>query len=94
VAAWAAGGALAAVVQLGDLLDGRNSPGGARDGPRALAALATLQAVLALAPCTTMVHVIGNHELYNFSRARLQEALAVCRGGLTTWYSFKPIQVW
>jgi len=92
VGAWGRAGALAAVLQLGDLLDGRNSADGARDGPTALAALATIQDVLAQAPCTTIVNVIGNHELYNFSRARLQEALGGSRGE-TAWQSLKPIQV-
>ena len=92
VADWSSRPGLLLVAQLGDLLDGGNSPG-ARDGGQAEQALASVQAVLEHASCTDIVSVIGNHELYNFSRARLEKLLGVCRGGGTAWHSFKPMQV-
>ena len=91
VAAWSCRPGLLLVAQLGDLIDGGNSPG-TRDGAQAEEALARVQAVLDQAS-TDVVSVIGNHELYNFSRARLEEVVGVCRGGGTAWHSFKPLQV-
>ena len=69
----------ALVAQLGDLIDGQNARSGA--SARALDA-----ALSALARCETtacarrrrvggVVHLIGNHELYNFDRAELAARL-------------------
>lgn len=39
--------------------------------------------------CKHLVNIIGNHELYNFSREELNKRLCVSMNG-STWYSFKP----
>ena len=36
-----------------------------------------------------LVNIIGNHELYNFTRQDLQTKLQVAKDD-KTWYSFKP----
>ena len=56
------------IVQLGDLVDGSN----AQQLGQSKAALEQTLAVLRHAPCET-THVLGNHDLYNFSRAALAE---------------------
>jgi manganese-dependent ADP-ribose/CDP-alcohol diphosphatase len=54
-------------VQLGDLIDRSNKALG-----QSMAALEKTLAVLRHAPCEPM-HVLGNHDLYNFSRAQLAQ---------------------
>lgn len=39
--------------------------------------------------CNHLVNIIGNHELYNFSREELDKRLGVRMSG-ATWYSYKP----
>ena len=39
--------------------------------------------------CKHLVNIIGNHELYNFSRKELDTRLGVKMNG-STWYSYKP----
>jgi manganese-dependent ADP-ribose/CDP-alcohol diphosphatase len=56
------------IAQLGDLIDGQNSNG------RSLSALAGALGHLERARCPS-INLIGNHELYNFSRAELAEKL-------------------
>jgi len=80
------------IAQLGDIIDVKNCAGeGRRDGEVSDEALTKVQKVLANCVCTDIVNVIGNHELYNFSRSRLNSLLNVSRGGDTTWYSFLPV---
>ena len=61
-----------AVLQLGDFIDGRNHAAGASH-----AALADLERVVAAGPCApgAWLHLIGNHELYNFTRDELAARL-------------------
>lgn len=56
------------IAQLGDLIDGQNRNGQSRT------ALDAALAHLDRAPCP-VVNLIGNHELYNFSRAELADRL-------------------
>ena len=81
------------VAQLGDLLDVKNttSEEGKRDGSTSFEALSKVQSVLGESNCKDFVNIIGNHELYNFSRAKLDELLDVKRGGLETWHTFLPV---
>jgi len=60
-------GRVAFIAQLGDIIDGRNQ----RDGT-SRTALDTVMKALAASPVPVQ-HLIGNHELYNFSRAELPE---------------------
>ena len=39
--------------------------------------------------CKHLVNIIGNHELYNFSRKELDKRLGIRMNG-STWYSYKP----
>ena len=64
---------------------------GKRDGKTSLEALARVQSVLSESACKDFVNIIGNHELYNFSRTKLDELLDVKKGGLDTWHSFLPV---
>ena len=86
-------GRVVLVAQLGDLLDVKNttSEEGKRDGKTSLEALAKVQSVLSESACKDFVNIIGNHELYNFSRTKLDELLDVKKGGLDTWHSFLPV---
>jgi manganese-dependent ADP-ribose/CDP-alcohol diphosphatase len=92
VQAWNREGSVVLVAQLGDLIDVKNGAGeGSRDGGTSDSALEAVKAVLAGCDCRDVVHVIGNHELYNYSRARLEQVLEVRRGGPTTWHTFLPL---
>ena len=86
-------GHVAVVAQLGDLLDVKNttSEGGKRDGTTSLEALAKVRSVLSESLCKEFVNIIGNHELYNFTRGKLDMLLDVKRGGNNTWHSFLPL---
>ena len=86
-------GRVVLVAQLGDLLDVKNTTReeGKRDGKTSLEALARVQSVLSESACKDFVNIIGNHELYNFSRTKLDELLDVKKGGLDTWHSFLPV---
>lgn len=71
VAQWRREPALCAVLQMGDLIDGRNCPGKNDSADSALAkALGVLEAV----DCP-LYHVVGNNEIRNFSN----QQLAACR---------------
>ena len=59
------------IAQLGDLIDGRNRDGGPETSE---VAMETAAANLRRVPCPCY-NVIGNHELYNFDRARLAQLL-------------------
>ena len=84
---------MALVAQLGDLLDVKNttSEEGKRDGSTSLEAFSKVQSVVGESTCKDFVNVIGNHELYNFSRTKLDELLDVKRGGVNTWHTFLPV---
>ncbi|NXX81494.1 ADPRM diphosphatase, partial [Urocolius indicus] len=92
VDAWAAEEPpLAFVLQLGDCIDGLNGGGGAAEAAleRVLAVLGSLRVPLH--------HAWGNHELYNFSRARLQRGSlrgpspgAAAAGRACHAYDFSP----
>ena len=84
---------VAVVAQLGDLVDVKNTTGegGKRDSTTSLEALAKVQSVLSESACKEFVNIIGNHELYNFTRSKLDEVLDVKRGGVNTWHSFLPL---
>ncbi|NXT58581.1 ADPRM diphosphatase, partial [Pluvianellus socialis] len=92
VAAWVAERPpLAFVLQLGDSIDGLNARSGAAEGAlaRVLAALGRLR--------VPVLHAWGNHELYNFSRARLartglgsRPAGAAAMAGDCQAYHFSP----
>lgn len=92
VAAWAAERPpLAFVLQLGDSIDGLNARGG-----RAGAALEQVLAALGRLP-VPVHHTWGNHEFYNFSRARLahtglnsRPAGAAAPAGDCQAYHFSP----
>jgi len=90
---WNSIGHVSVVAQLGDLLDVKNTTGegGKRDGNTSLEALAKVQSVLSESACKEFVNIIGNHELYNFTRSKLDEVLDVKRGGVNTWHSFLPL---
>merc|ERR1712192_90386 len=91
---WNSIGKVTLVAQLGDLLDVKNTTSnekGKRDGSTSLEALSKVQSVLGESTCEDFVNIIGNHELYNFSRSKLDELLDVKRGGLETWHSFLPV---
>ncbi|KAL1516015.1 hypothetical protein AB1Y20_002628 [Prymnesium parvum] len=80
---WQAHAPLAFVAQLGDLIDGKNAPLG--QSRRALdAALELLDTV-----ACPKVHLIGNHELYNFDREECAQRLHTARGG-REFYSITP----
>ena len=84
---------MALVAQLGDLLDVKNTTNeeGKRDGSTSLEAFSKVQSVVSESTCKDFVNVIGNHELYNFSRTKLDELLDVKRGGVNTWHTFLPV---
>ena len=84
-------GHVSVVAQLGDLLDVKNTTGGKRDGNTSLEALAKVRSVLSESACKEFVNIIGNHELYNFTRGKLDGVLDVKRGGDNTWHSFLPL---
>ena len=64
------------VAQLGDLIDVKNTEGqGVRDAGTSMEALDKVKEVLESCVCKDVVNIIGNHEMYNFSRARLREVL-------------------
>ena len=88
---WNTLGKVALVAQLGDLIDVKNTEReGIKDAGTSEEALRKVQEVLALCDCKHVVNVIGNHELYNFSRRRLEEVVEVRRGA-ATWHTFLPI---
>jgi len=91
---WNSIGKVTLVAQLGDLLDVKNTTSnekGKRDGSTSLEALSKVQSVLGESTCEDFVNIIGNHELYNFSRSKLDELLDVKRGGERTWHTFLPV---
>ncbi|CAE8616828.1 unnamed protein product, partial [Polarella glacialis] len=81
---WNDGPDLAVVAQLGDLIDGQCARLGltATCFDRAREVLDTIRA-------PTVLNLIGNHELYNFSFDALAEQLNTRRGGLD-YYSHSP----
>ena len=101
---WNAEGDIAFVANLGDIVDQANEKLGESHG--ALAAVLSefgnvqtthklpedwVKATPALAGRPFVVHLIGNHELYNFTRQELREILGTNPPPeLTSWYSFSP----
>jgi len=75
---------LVAVAQLGDLIDGRNAKAGQSESALAgaLAQLGRLRA--------PVLHVVGNHELYNFDRATLGDRLGL--GAPPSYSSLRPAE--
>ena len=87
------------VAQLGDLIDGQNARSGAsaRALDAALSALARCETTAALDGVGVggVVHLIGNHELYNFDRAELAARLHTApEPGRVEYYSFAPAPGW
>ena len=80
------------MAQLGDLLDVKNTRNEERDGSTSLEAFSKVWSVVGESTCKDFVNVIGNHELYNFSRTKLDELLDVKRGGSDTWHTFLPVK--
>ena len=64
---WRREPALCAVLQLGDIIDGKNAPG---KKDCANAALAKVLGVLEVMDCP-LYHVVGNNEVRNFSNQQL-----------------------
>ena len=83
---WSAGGGVDFVVQLGDLVDGKAKANGT-----ALADCETVVEELEKCKSKSLINIIGNHDLYNFTRPELDARLHTQRDG-KTWYSFKPVQ--
>ena len=86
------------VAQMGDIIDGSNRAAGVSDS-----ALKTVLDELAKSPSNRFVHLIGNHELYNFSRADLASKLpsnppgmedTPSRPRLSAYFSFLPHPKW
>ena len=86
------------VAQMGDVIDGSNRAAGVSD-----CALRTVLDELAKSPSNRFVHLIGNHELYNFSRADLARKLpsnppgmedTPSRPRLSAYFSFLPHPKW
>lgn len=75
---------LIAVAQLGDLIDGRN----AADGQSERAMAAAMHQLRRLA--VRVLHVVGNHDLYNFPRAQLARQLY----DGDPYYAFVPHRSW
>ena len=101
VAGWGPKSDMAFVAQLGDVIDGRN-----RSAGKSHAALATVLRELNKAPTPHFVHLIGNHELYNFARKDLSGLLPSNPPGLEksssvgwgvkapAYFSFIPHEQW
>lgn len=101
---WNELGDIAFVANLGDIVDQQNEKLGESHSalPAVLTEFGKAQTTLKLpadwvktTPALThrpfVVHLIGNHELYNFSRQELRENLGTNPPpGLTSWYSFSP----
>ena len=87
---WNSQGQVLFLAQLGDLVDGK-AGAGVKDAESSEKALEAVTKVLAGRECKDVVNVIGNHELYNFSRERLGQLLDVSRGEDSTWFSFLPL---
>lgn len=73
------------IAQLGDLIDGMNGPD---QLDRTESALEVALGHLDRLPCPS-VHLVGNHELYNFDRAALSKAPWL-RHGDREYYGFSP----
>lgn len=79
---------LSFVAQLGDLIDGKNAPA------ESDAALATTLAIIQHST-TPFVHLVGNHELYNFDRLALAAKLGTRPSGRTVeFYATQPAPGW
>jgi len=94
VPGWGASGEISFVAQLGDLIDGVNKAAGASES-----ALRTVLSELHKAPTQKFIHLIGNHELYNFSRQDITRFLAPNPpGGAlpldSAYYAFSPHPQW
>lgn len=82
------------ILQLGDLIDGRNSTLNASD-----AALGVVIQQFSRLP-QPVYHILGNHELYNFSRAQLlhhhwlspSPSVVTPQPGHTAHYHFSPVK--
>lgn len=75
------------ILQLGDLIDGH-----AKDLNQTEMAYNTLMGIFSNSKCSSqdIIHVIGNHELYNFSRQELASKLKTHRGqNQTSYYSIR-----
>ena len=90
---WNSQGQVLLLAQLGDLVDGK-AGAGVKDADSSEKALEAVTKVLAGCECKDVVNVVGNHELYNFSRERLGQLLDVSRGEKDgrTWFSFLPLE--
>ena len=74
------------IAQLGDIVDSK-----AKRNDSSEADCQNVLAELHKSKSEYLVNIIGNHELYNFSRTKLDELLDVKRGGLDTWHTFLPV---
>mmetsp|Transcript_48008 Transcript_48008/g.109007 ORF Transcript_48008/g.109007 Transcript_48008/m.109007 type:complete len:359 (+) Transcript_48008:139-1215(+) len=82
------------VLQLGDIIDGK-----CRIQTDSETDLASVLSKLSRSnPALGFVHLIGNHELYNFNRAQLRERLDTARGGghpqgtVREFYHLRPVK--
>lgn len=82
----AADGPLAFAVNLGDLIDGHNKRAG-----QTQTAFAAVNEHIQACQVPRWLHMIGNHDLYNFSRAELGEKLqALGPEGASAYYAWQP----
>jgi len=72
------------VAQLGDIIDSR-----AKEHKGSELECEKVLRELNKSGCKHLVNIIGNHELYNFSRKELDKRLGIRMNG-STWYSYKP----
>ena len=72
------------VAQLGDIVDSK-----ARSNNSSNSDCQKVLEQLQQSSAEYLVNIIGNHELYNFTRHDLQTKLQVAKDD-KTWYSFKP----
>jgi len=77
------------VAQLGDLVDGKNSIVHPDEGDRQ-AAFDMLLEMLSRSPTPRLVNVIGNHDLVNFKRKKLESIFSLKSG----YYDFVPFEGW
>jgi len=85
VETWKKAGNISFIVQLGDLIDGLNFSKGTSEN--------SLKTVLKEFQHFPVYHLIGNHELYNFSRTKLHELLQLYPQE-NGFYDFSPLSGW
>ena len=84
---------VAAVLNLGDIIDERNRRGGKEMSLAALGKVLAEFAKLAV-PMDKVAHLIGNHECYNLSRAELRTQLSAVDEAGRGYRAFIPAAGW